>query len=1415
MRPIDPRLAIGAVAALVGGGDALAQPRDVLPYPDDSVIARDALPRVGEFVAAQNFGEAVRVVQSILDTEADAVVEGTEKQLYIAVRSAVHSLLLAEPQLLERYRVASEPRAAALLEAGELRKVERSYFLTSTGLTAAMALAQLEIEGARFESARLVLEDLPSHPDFGTGTNARDVAALATLVSRYLPRPEVTDWARDLRTKAAADGLDEAPVAWPESLKRAWRNSLAAQPVADLVPTGSAPLQSVPIESVEDPNDTFEAARSFREFASKDGRTAWVLPTVRDDVLYVNDGITVAAFDHATLSPVWRVQPGNPSSTSYGRDLNTLSLNSWRGLEDVATVTLHSDFAIVAMGTPAAGVRTGDRRVHALDAATGTVRWSADVSAMDPRLADTSIRGPVLVEGDTVVVTARRPSGPNRTIGLYLVGLDLSSGGLRWIRHLGSIGSVTWSRQQSRPEAAVASRGIIYRTDEMGLVAAVDAASGRPRWVRLVPSGRGADGAFAGPELPPPYEVSAPVVDGDAIIVIDPSTAAIVRYDGNTGKVLGTRRITEGGPRDVAYAPKYLVRAGNNLAVMCEASMLFVPIADLTGGKLGPPLDGEWSPVGRAVASGDDLLIPVRAGILRVSPGNPQQPTLMKVEQPGNLLIAGEGPSAHPLTIDGSRLHTYLRWEDARVVLEARLERNPGDPRPLLTYIELASRAGHSDLTPSLADRVLAIARDQPTAVATRSRTELFELLLAMVRAGRPATTAAPRRFYQGLQPVTNPELLDSVVQRLGIAGEEPTQQVEYLFELASLRETQGRAPEAVEALQRVLVETELATAGAMTEDPSAITAKAMGGDEAARRLTNLLRRVGHSAYTAFDGQAAAEIAAMPADADGDSLVAAARRYPLAAATPEVWRRAAAWFFARERQTDGLAALGQALVSEETSVAIGRPDRLAQLAAITEELAGYAGRAGRIEAAERLARRVSNGYPGVILSPAATDAGRTATLAKRVASPHIGDSVHGGVQVVPGWVPADVVLPDVEGRTGDCVAMVNESMRAVGVWGVNLATDQLEPLWERQIESSEPVLMTIRHDLTLLFWPTPGGGELEAISNYTGKSLWKSREFLSLFGGGNASGQRMRSPMDQDVSVEDFVAAIRGDTLVLAQRSGRCAAFSLSTGEAIWHQELDGSRIFEVAIVGPRVLLAGTSPVKDVAGSPPLVVGLSLKTGERESAVAPEVLGDHVRWLRPVTDTEALVATSESVLRVNTATGAVVWRTTGDPCAMSAPGWVVGESVFITDDQSRIWKLALADGKPAPEPCDTRGKVSYPMRGAAIDGRFALLSPSGAAIFGQDGSLVGVDTVNSFGKLLPPVLADGRIVMIESYDERASRLEENTLSVMRLFILDTKSAKLMGTQKLGVPVSALSSLAVIDGKVLLSIGTATIVFGAP
>ena len=136
-------LAVLLAAGLAGWSGVAAPPamgQLIAPvFVDDSAGAADALARAGDFVASGNVDEAVRVLQSLLESESERVVATDgDAELFLSVRRHAHDLLLAHPRLMERYRQIQGPAAERLLGMGADQTVEGAFLFTSAGFEAAL-----------------------------------------------------------------------------------------------------------------------------------------------------------------------------------------------------------------------------------------------------------------------------------------------------------------------------------------------------------------------------------------------------------------------------------------------------------------------------------------------------------------------------------------------------------------------------------------------------------------------------------------------------------------------------------------------------------------------------------------------------------------------------------------------------------------------------------------------------------------------------------------------------------------------------------------------------------------------------------------------------------------------------------------------------------------------------------------------------------------------------------------------------------------------------------------------------------------------------------------------------------------------------------------------------------------------------
>src|SRR5690606_9921038 len=140
-----------------------------------------------------------------------------------------------------------------------------------------------------------------------------------------------------------------------------------------------------------------------------------------------------------------------------------------------------------------------------------------------------------------------------------------------------------------------------------GVIGAYEAHSGRPVWVRRIDTQ-----AWTGSESSRPWEVSTPIIDDDgALLTLAPDRTEVLRIALDDGEILARRSADRLG----AAAPRYLVRVGDNLAVVGESRIGVVPLVGFeTAEAVSSARLPEPGIRGRVVGAGSQLLVPLVSG---------------------------------------------------------------------------------------------------------------------------------------------------------------------------------------------------------------------------------------------------------------------------------------------------------------------------------------------------------------------------------------------------------------------------------------------------------------------------------------------------------------------------------------------------------------------------------------------------------------------------------------------------------------------------------------------------------------------------------------------------------------------------------------------------------------------------------
>lgn len=1423
MRAIVRTLAgAAALAICLTARGQLANP----VYPDDSPSARDTLVRVAEFAESGNEGEAVRELQRLLDEQPDRVVASPEDpDLFLSVRAMVHRTLLASPPLLERYRATEGPRAEQELAAGAHGAVEATRLLTRAGFEATLRVAQERLEGGELEAARLTLEQLEEHPDRRGTPLGADAANLMRLIGRYLDRPEIWERAGRWATEAGADADGpRAPVALPPSLTapRATLLEPAAATEAKALPP--EPLWTAPLgggEGREGPTD------AIAQPGGRDDAAAglWVLPAVVGDTVYVNDGEWITASDRFTLRPRWSIRPPGGAADPRNRAdraLRSRTLMLGRQIEDTMSVsaTPGGRLLVATTGIAVSGSRMGNPRTHGILGATGEVLWSVDVADLDPQLQDAMVRGPALLDergGGTAVLIARKSAQGRRIVSVAMVGLSLESGKLRWVRPIASAGAMPLRSDMRYSDIGLLHRGVAYMSDGLGVAAAVEAATGRPVWVRRMPVVERPTSDHGNP-----WMWNAPVADGGTVVLLTPDRRDVVRIEAASGRVLERRAAGLLGD------PAYLLRAGDWLAAVSSARVALLPMADLATGAVrltrsvpGPGIRG------RVVVSGQRLIVPLEGGLTELDPAAPgAEARVLAAGTTGHAL-----PLASQLLVVGEgTLHSFLTWEVAEKLLRERMDADPADAAPAVTYAELAYRTGHPELIGGAADRAIAAIERDPAAPASRTeRLRLFESLRAMAEASQ-GTDPRGEEARPG-RPALDVATLEGVVRRMELAADDNDQRVSHLMILGRLREMQEKPALAAEAYQRVLAHPTLAAA-TWRGSGTAVRAEL----EATRRVRRLVLEHGEGAYAAFDAEARDRAGALAARASAEELEALARQYPAAAIGPELWLRAADLHEVAGRSQSAIAALREGLASAEASLGAGRadPPLAAGVGTVTGELAGrmitLLEGEEQVFAAAQLLRRLSEDLPGLALSvhgePLDTErlGGELLNrLARLERLPRIGESLSPEVQVLRGWSLMAPLAREGAAKAGEHAMMYSESRSEVALWGIGTGGRDpsggpawVQQLWTRSYEGRPPVLLRLDPEAAYLYWPATRGGTIERVDALSGSTRWRTGPFGELFpaAGAPRRGDRFDAPLDGPVRSTDLLVAIDEQVVMLVERSGRAAAFDPTDGRLLWTVVGPVAQVHD-ADAGAGVVAIGGAAAGGRPGveGEPLVTVYEARTGRLMQRI--ERPGSPVRWLRLAESEDGgrlIVGLESHLLAVNPADGKTVWTVSGHPGLASQDAWVLGSRLYVLDLNRSLWQVSLETGRTGEGPLDTGEhlEVGGLIEASLIGDLAAFSTTAGVVMFDPAGTLVGMDALDGTTMVLPPAPSESLLVALES---EPSLLDDDR-PIYALHLLDTTSAMLRATHRL-VLWDTPRRIGVLDGRIVLTAGEVTLVLGAP
>ena len=1364
-----------AAGALAIAPPALAQNVANPVYVDDSTAAADAIAQARSRLASDDLSEAVRLIQDVMGDEGDRLLASShDPDLFVTARNQLIAFLLEQPRLLARYRELQSPVASALLDEGRTDQVAREYFLTEAGFEATLRVAERRLERAQFNSAWRTLALTADHPD-RAGARAERALRLLTRILQYTNAIGAEALAADWRMELGVPPIPLAPIAGPPRAEG--RNTLTPGPDVNLTDLIAQPLAT---QSIAMPADRVQGDPRSRNRQQRLNATTplnYMLPTIAGDLIYINDGRTFSAWGRFTLEPVWtyRYVPEEDanmrSHTTSGRT----------AIEDLATLTVSGRWAIGIGGIATSGVRDDNDAIHAVDAATGSPRWSVRLEDVDSSLAEGSIRGPVTLDQGVAVLGVLKSIKERRLLSFHAIGLDMHSGSLLWSRPLASAGTLPYGANAKIADIPAVADGLIFQMDALGFASAVEAVTGRVQWLRRMPL---QNIIAAGRRT---WEGSSVVAREGVVYFIAPDRRTVVSIDAETGDILTQRSSADF--RD----PEYLVRAGDHLIAVAEDRVIALPfdLFDDQGTAPAVILDARDASIeGRIAVAGNRVIAPVPEGVrvAEVDAQDPSAATTALLDSPGNLVAL----ESELVVADEDEIHTYLIWDVAERVLTTRMQATPLDPAPAATFVDLAFRAGRPDRILPAVDSALTAIERNPLDDHNRSvRERLFNSLWGIVSIDGRRVEAR----------TITPELKGELIDRLGRAAGSPAERVRHLLAEGSYNEAIDEPRRAVDSYQQIL---DSPTLRATRFESSGVAAQA--DIEATKGLKRIVRRFGPRVYDIYDADAARSLAALSDSQDPTAFVDVAQRFPVSQSAAQAWLMAGERFEQQGRTRRALAALEDGLDAARDSM-INDPALLGELAG---RLITSLVDAGRLETAASALVSIRESHPNVVL----TRAGRTLayeTLESQVSDllsaarrkPRIGlPGAEPSTQLLVGWRIVRPLISDAAPPSTESAVMRFDG--AIGLWRIDPASG-LREVWRYPI-NDEAVVIALTWDAVFLLEPSPGGRAIVRLDRADGRVQWRTAPLRDL----------MPTGEDRAGGVATFLAMDRR-SIAAVRTDGVAASFDLHTGDRLWSSPSILPIVADIAADSETLLVVGdrTSPNPQLPAldPSPAMVALDLRTGQIVKRLDLPV--GQARWARLTPESLAIVGGDLGAFAYDVLRDRQVWVADDLAGLRTIDAWAFPDRVIVLDADAGLWQITLGDERPESRPLDTRGRLTRSVvtnetiHAGHFDDAVAITSSDGVLVYDQLGELVGFDRRGDDAIVLPAAIGAETLVTVTTspafFDDDAKWHD--------LFFLRAPDAALKQRRLIELN-AAPEDMLLLDGRILITAGKATLVLDA-
>ena len=590
----------------------------ILPYrPVRAREARLVLERCEDLLQRENYADAMRLYQDIIDRDGHSVLQVAYNR-YVGAAEYVRYLLSQLPPLgLAAYHNQSELRSRSELQRAlerrdqtKLRSIARKYANALVGQEALAALARLARQSGNRQLAvsysRRLLDFLQDPAPGSLQESLRD-EAFATLAlhedpakldeHRFIDSALIGGESRELRDLVRSREQQPTPSHdddWLMYGGNPERNRPMRDPVAPIRLEQSYLLPVPPAEFADDrdnplPNDLLSP----------------VQPARQGEIVYINNTFSVRAFNLFSNRLEWEFL--GPMTKDLGSYFNARDYTSQYRLDTspvskglIGGVAVGRDVVLANLQVPEPSrkvQRIGSRitinlpyawrGLFALDASNGELLWSqrgravedsfrgqevwvaegvaGDLSGVASRL---DVLGPPVIVDDMVFALGHFIEG---AVNSYLLALDLKTGALRYAVPLVTgqqeLSMFDMPFQEFTSGMPVVSNGTVFCPTNLGLVAAVDMAFGDLRWlsayeaINIIPP----PNYYLNTPRPVTWYNNPPCVKDDLLLVTPHDSEYVHAIDTATGRQSWRYQADRRAP----YPDAFMLGVQNGNVVVC------------------------------------------------------------------------------------------------------------------------------------------------------------------------------------------------------------------------------------------------------------------------------------------------------------------------------------------------------------------------------------------------------------------------------------------------------------------------------------------------------------------------------------------------------------------------------------------------------------------------------------------------------------------------------------------------------------------------------------------------------------------------------------------------------------------------------------------------------------------------------